>query len=169
LPATADARLRVSEALGGGGEESKQLYAGLIGVEFEERGIRVAGFAGQPAMARPTARYQYIFINGRFIRDRALLHAMKEAYRGLIEPHAQPVGILELEMDPALFDVNVHPQKTEVRFRDSGQAYRAVLVALREKLLGVNEEAAAVGLPPIPTEKLDGIGGTNVANLLGLS
>lgn len=90
----------------------------MIALDFEERGIKVAGFAGQPAMARPTARYQYVFLNGRYIRDRSLLHALKEAYRGLIEPASQPVGVLLLTMDPVMFDVNVHPQKTEVRFRD---------------------------------------------------
>ncbi len=135
LPATADARLRVAGALGGGTEETKGFYQGLVGIGFSERGITVKGFAGQPSLARPTARYQYLFLNGRFIRDRSLFHAMKEAYRGLIEPAAQPVAILFIEMDPAAFDINVHPQKTEVRFRDSGAVYRAVLAALREKLL----------------------------------
>ncbi len=135
LPATTDGQMRAAEALGGGGAETRDLYEDLIPIDFSERGIRVHGFAGQPAMARPTARYQYLFLNGRYIRDRSLFHALKEAYRGLIEPASQPVGILLLEMDPALFDVNVHPQKTEVRFRDSGAAYRAVLAALREKLL----------------------------------
>jgi DNA mismatch repair protein MutL len=144
LPATGDHGMRVAAALGGGGAETRDLYAGLIPVEYvEERavgesggGIRVYGYAGQPAMARPTAKYQYLFLNGRYIRDRSLLHAMKEAYRGLIEPASQPVGILMVDMDAGAFDVNVHPQKTEVRFRDSGSVYRAVLVALREKLLG---------------------------------
>jgi DNA mismatch repair protein MutL len=135
LPITADHRMRVAEALGGGGAETRDLYQELIPIDFTDRTVRVRGFAGQPAMARPTARYQYLFLNGRYIRDRSLFHALKEAYRGLIEPASQPVGILFLDMDPALFDVNVHPQKTEVRFRDSGTAYRAVLVALREKLL----------------------------------
>ncbi|HEY4329809.1 MAG TPA: DNA mismatch repair endonuclease MutL, partial [Phycisphaerae bacterium] len=135
LPATGDARMRAAEGLGGGGQESKDIYAGLMEIEFEERGIRVSGFAGQPAMARPTARYQYLFLNNRYIRDRSLFHAMKEAYRGLIEPASQPVAILQVQMDAGMFDVNVHPQKTEVRFRDSGSAYRSVLAALREKLL----------------------------------
>jgi DNA mismatch repair protein MutL len=140
LPITADPRMRIAEALGGGGggQETKDLYANLIDISFEERGIKVHGFAGQPAMARPTARYQYLFLNGRYIRDRSLLHAMKEAYRGLIEPASQPVGILMIEMDAHAFDVNVHPQKTEVRFRDAGSVYRAVLAALREKLLGTD-------------------------------
>jgi DNA mismatch repair protein MutL len=134
LPITMDGRMRVAEALVGDG--GKELYGDLLSVQFEERGIRVTGFAGQPSLARPTAKYQYLFLNGRFIRDRAILHALKEAYRGLIEPASQPVAILFIEMDPTLFDVNVHPQKTEVRFRDSGSVYRAVLAALREKLLG---------------------------------
>jgi len=133
LPITADHRMRVAEALVGDG--GKELYSQLIPLDFAERGIRVTGFAGQPSLARPTAKYQYLFLNGRYIRDRSLFHAMKEAYRGLIEPSAQPVAILFLEMDPTLFDVNVHPQKTEVRFRDSGAIYRPVLAALREKLL----------------------------------
>jgi DNA mismatch repair protein MutL len=133
LPVTGDHRMRVAEALVGDG--GKELYGQLIPVVFEERGVKVTGFAGQPSLARPTAKYQYLFLNGRYIRDRSLLHALKEAYRGLIEPASQPVGILFIEMDPTLFDVNVHPQKTEVRFRDSGSVYRPVLAALREKLL----------------------------------
>ncbi len=133
LPITNDHRMRVAEALVGDG--GKDLYGQLMPVDFSERGVRVTGFAGQPSLARPTAKYQYLFLNGRYIRDRSLLHALKEAYRGLIEPSSQPVAILFIEMDPTLFDVNVHPQKTEVRFRDSGSVYRPVLAALREKLL----------------------------------
>ncbi len=147
LLVTGDHRMRVAEALSGAGggaggaggaEGSKEFYGSLMGVAYEDRGIVVNGFAGQPASARPTAKYQYLFLNGRYIRDRSLFHAVKEAYRGLIAPASQPVGILMLEMDAGAFDVNVHPQKTEVRFRDSGSVYRAVLVALREKLLGTD-------------------------------
>ncbi|MCL2646278.1 MAG: DNA mismatch repair endonuclease MutL [Phycisphaerales bacterium] len=128
LPATSDHRMRVGEALG------KELYSELLTVEFKERGIRVSGFAGQPSLARTTAKYQYVFLNGRYIRDATILGAMKEAYRGLIEPASKPVAILFIEMEPSWFDVNVHPQKTEVRFRNSGAVYHAVLAALREKL-----------------------------------
>jgi DNA mismatch repair protein MutL len=134
LPATHDHHLRVAEALTGspGGAD---LHPHLLPLRFSERGITVTGFAGQPALARPNAKFQYLFLNNRFIRDRALLHALKEAYRGLTEPNAQPAALLFLHLDPASFDVNVHPQKTEVRFRDAGSIYRAVLAALREKLL----------------------------------
>ncbi len=134
LRATQDAHLRVAEALTGS-DGGGDLHAQLIPLRFEERGIGISGFAGQPSLARPNVKFQYLFLNGRFIRDRSLFHALKEAYRGLIEPAAQPAAILFLRMDPSWFDVNVHPQKTEVRFRDSGSVYRAVLAALREKLL----------------------------------
>ena len=132
LPITGDPRSRVAEAL------DRDLFDLLLPVNFDERGIRITGFAGQPSLARSTAKYQYLFLNGRYIRDRSLLHALKESYRGLIEPGHQPVGILFVEMDPTWFDVNVHPQKTEVRFRDSSAAYRALLAAVRETLLATD-------------------------------
>jgi DNA mismatch repair protein MutL len=129
LPATTDHQMRVAEALG------RELHDELLPVDFSERGIGVQGFVGKPALARATAKYQYLFLNGRYIRDRSLFHAIKEAYRGLIEPAAQPVAVLFITMDPMSFDVNVHPQKTEVRFRDSNGPYRTVLAAVRERLL----------------------------------
>jgi len=132
LPATTDHRVRVAEALG------KELHDQLLAVHFEERGITVSGFAGQPALARATAKYQYLFLNRRYIRDRSLFHALKEAYRGLIEPQSQPIAVLLIDIDPAQFDINVHPQKTEVRFRDASNVYRAVLAATRETLLATD-------------------------------
>lgn len=129
LPIASDPKARVSAALG------PELHDQLLAVDFRERGITVRGFAGQPALARATAKFQYVFLNGRFIRDRSLLHALKEAYRGLIEPISQPLAVLMIEMDPTAFDVNVHPQKTEVRFRDPNGPYSVVLAAVRERLL----------------------------------
>ena len=93
------------------------------------------GFRG-PTLARPPHRKVPIPFSQQPLHPRPrLLHALKESYRGLIEPSAQPVAILFLNMDPTLFNVNVHPQKTEVRFRDSGSVYRPLLAAIREKLL----------------------------------
>ncbi len=129
LPGTSDHRLRVAQVLG------RELYDQLIPVDSDQYGVQVTGFIGTPEVARATARFQYIFLNGRFIRDRSVLHAVKEAYRGLIEPAAQPLAVLFLQMDPAAFDVNVHPQKTEVRFRDTNAPYRSVLAAVRGELL----------------------------------
>ncbi len=129
LPVTSDHRLRVAQVLG------RELYDQLIPVDSDQYGVGVTGFIGTPEVARTTARFQHIFINGRFIRDRSVLHAVKEAYRGLIEPAAQPLAVLFLQMDPAAFDVNVHPQKIEVRFRDANAPYRSVLAAVRGELL----------------------------------
>jgi DNA mismatch repair protein MutL len=129
LPGTSDHRLRVAQVLG------RELYDQLIPVDSDQYGVQVTGFIGTPEVARATARFQHIFLNGRFIRDRSVLHAVKEAYRGLIEPAAQPLAVLFLQMDPAAFDVNVHPQKTEVRFRDANAPYRSVLAAVRGELL----------------------------------
>jgi DNA mismatch repair protein MutL len=129
LPATADAQARVIAAL------NKDLQGQLIALDHHEDGISVSGFAGTPATARATAHYQYLFLNGRYIRDRSIFHAVKESFRGLIEPHAQPVAVIFLAMPPTAFDVNVHPQKIEVRFREPNLAYRAVLAAIRQRLL----------------------------------
>jgi DNA mismatch repair protein MutL len=132
LPPTTDHRKRVAAALG------DELYDLFLPVDFDERGVRITGFVGKPELARATSKLQYLFLNGRFIRDRSLLHAVKESYRGLIEPSAQPVAVVFMEMAPDSFDVNVHPQKTEVRFRESNGPYRNVLAAVREKLLGTD-------------------------------
>ncbi|HTV48472.1 MAG TPA: DNA mismatch repair endonuclease MutL [Phycisphaerae bacterium] len=129
LPAASDHQVRIVEAFGG--EFKNQ----LIPISYTDPNIQVRGFVGLPETARATTRFQYLFLNGRYIRDRSIFHALKEAYRGLIEPAAQPVGVLFLVMAPVAFDVNVHPQKTEVRFRDPNLAYRAVLAAIREQFL----------------------------------
>ncbi len=137
LPPTADHPWRIVQALGA------ELKDKLLGVNLDDRHIRVSGWIGLPETARGTARYQYLFLNGRFIRDRSLLHSIKEAYRGLIEPNSQPVAVVFVWMHPEAFDVNVHPQKTEVRFREPNLPYRAVLAALREQLLARDLTAAA--------------------------
>lgn len=130
LPATHDPQVRVVTAL------NKELQGQLLALNHSETGIRVEGFVGKPATARATTHYQYLFLNGRYIRDRSIFHAVKESFRGLIEPQAQPVAVIFLQMPPAAFDVNVHPQKIEVRFREPNLPYRAVLAAIRQRLLG---------------------------------
>ncbi|HYE20785.1 MAG TPA: DNA mismatch repair endonuclease MutL [Tepidisphaeraceae bacterium] len=98
--------------------------------------VKILGLIGLPALARPTAKYQYLYLNGRHIRDRFIQHALREAFRGLTEPGRHPAAILMLNVPPGDVDVNVHPTKIEVRFKDSGRIHGLVLSAVREKLLG---------------------------------
>lgn len=98
--------------------------------------MQLRGIIGLPELARPTGKYQHIYLNGRPIRDKFIQHALREAYRGLTEPGRFPAAILMLEVPPQDVDVNVHPTKIEVRFRDGGRIHGLVLSAVREKLLG---------------------------------
>lgn len=107
----------------------------LLEVRRQEKAITIQALLGRPDRARTSSSYQYIFLNRRFIRDKFILHAFKEAYRGLIEPQKHPIVFLFLQMPPELFDVNVHPTKTEVRFENANWVYSQVLSALRDKLL----------------------------------
>lgn len=103
--------------------------------EFDDaRGMSLWGLAGLPEIARPTIKGQHVFINGRPVRDRTIQHALSEAYRGLIEPSRKPTVVLMLEMDPGSVDVNVHPAKAEVRFRDSSLVRSVILRAVRSAL-----------------------------------
>lgn len=145
FPATTDPQVRVVTAL------NKELQGQLIALDHAETGIEVHGFVGKPATARATAHYQYLFLNDRYIRDRSIFHAVKESFRGLIEPQAQPVAVIFLHMPPTAFDVNVHPQKIEVRFREPNLPYRAVLAAIRQRLLATDlTPRMRVPAPPTP-------------------
>jgi DNA mismatch repair protein MutL len=109
----------------------------------ERGGGLVFGLAGTPDIARASNKHQYVALNGRPIRDRNLSHAIKEAYRGLIPPEKHPVAVVLLQVDPAAADVNVHPTKAEVRFRQPSQMHGLVLAALRQQLLGHDLTPAA--------------------------
>ncbi|HIJ69794.1 MAG TPA: DNA mismatch repair endonuclease MutL [Planctomycetes bacterium] len=126
----------------------------LIELETEEKSIKIAALLGRPTQTRANNKLQYVFLNGRFIRDKFISHALREAYRGLIEPNKFPIVFLFLEMPPDRFDVNVHPTKIEVRFDNANLVHSAVLAALREKLLSINFEVSA--RMPIATVSLHG-------------
>ncbi|TVQ61677.1 MAG: DNA mismatch repair endonuclease MutL [Phycisphaerales bacterium] len=115
-----------------------ELESELLEVSADEldgaRGLTLWGLAGLPSVARATAKAQHVFLNGRTIRDRTVQHALREAYRGLIEPSRHPTAVLMLEMPPSAVDVNVHPAKLEVRFRDSSMVHQAVFRAVRDAL-----------------------------------
>jgi DNA mismatch repair protein MutL len=117
-----------------GAEVKDRLYP----IEAAHGPVRLRGFVADPACDRGNARMQYLFVNGRWVRDRSLGHALQEAYRGLLMTGRYAVAFLFLEMPPDQVDVNVHPTKAEVRFRDSHFLYSMVLGTIRQQLQGAN-------------------------------
>ncbi len=113
----------------------RELADHLIYVESADGDIRLSGYVAHPSQSRSNNRMQYVFLNGRHIRDRALQHALTEAYRGLLTVGRYPIAFLQFTMPPDLVDVNVHPTKLEVRFQDSGRLYSQLLSTLRGKFL----------------------------------
>lgn len=132
----------------------KELAPALLAFEHQDPidrgGYRVWGLAGQPAIAKATTKQQYVSLNGRAIRDRQITHAIKEAYRGLMPSDRQPVAAVFIEMDPRAVDVNVHPAKAEVRFREPSKIHGLVLHAIRQRLLGADLTPTATFRQPVP-------------------
>ncbi len=110
----------------------------LIPVESTAAGVRIWGYVGHPSRSKSTRKHQYLFLNGRWITDRSLQHALTEAYRGLLMVGRQPVAFLFIELPPDRVDVNVHPTKVEVRFQDSQQLFRQLLAMIRSKFLSMD-------------------------------
>ena len=115
------------------------------------RSIRVHGRVGLPDLARARADQQFAYVNGRFVRDKVIAHAARSAFEDVLHGHRQPVYALYVEIDPTRVDVNVHPTKIEVRFRDGREVHQAVLHAVDNALAA--PRAAVAGSQPaaVPT------------------
>jgi len=137
-------------ATGEGGDALIARIAQILGRDFrdnsveiagEKEGIRVAGFAGLPSFNRASASRQYVHVNGRPVRDRQLSGALRGAYSDMLARDRHAVCAIFIDIDPRLVDVNVHPAKAEVRFRDPGLVRALMISAIRRALGGAGIRA----------------------------
>ena len=129
LPPVSGTRERIAVFFG------RELADSLLWVEGRLDEMHLWGYVAHPSQSRSTAKGQFLFLGGRYVRDRSLSHALNEAYRGLLMVGRMPVAFLHLEIPPEEVDVNVHPTKIEVRFRDSNRIYSHLLATLRQTFL----------------------------------
>ncbi len=125
------------------------------GTSLRLPGVRVWGRAGIPDAARSRADHQFCYVNGRYVRDKVLTHAARSAYEDVLHGHRQPVYALYVEIDPARVDVNVHPTKIEVRFRDGREVHQAVRHAVENALAAPRAQAAVHGGAAVPAHLAD--------------
>lgn len=128
---------RITDVLG------SEFAAQSIWLEEESGGLRLWGMTASPTYQRHSRDSQYVFVNGRFVRDKLIAHAIKQAYQDVLHGDKHPAFVLFLELDPSLVDVNVHPAKTEVRFRESQAVHRFIFHSLHKALGKTSAEIQA--------------------------
>ena len=121
---------RLADVLG------KEFVENAVDIAAEREGVRLSGLVSIPAYSRGNAMQQFAYVNGRPVRDRQLAGAVRAAYSDLLARDRHPVTALFIELDPALVDVNVHPAKADVRFRDTGLVRGLIIGAIRQALAG---------------------------------
>jgi DNA mismatch repair protein MutL len=140
FPATGDDRLaRMAQVLG------KEFKENAIALDAEREDVVLTGFAGVPTFNRGNSAHQYAFVNGRPVQDKQILSAIRGAYAETVPSGRYPVAVLSITLDPALVDVNVHPAKSDVRFRDPGLVRGLIVGAIREALTRDGHRAATTG------------------------
>jgi DNA mismatch repair protein MutL len=124
--------------------------AETMDIELASAGLRLSGWLGLPTFSRAQPDLQYFFVNGRMIRDRLVTHALRQAYADVLFHGRHPAYVLYLELDPALVDVNAHPAKHEVRFRDARAIHGFLYQAVERALAGTRPAAADTPPPATP-------------------
>lgn len=119
---------RITDVLG------NEFASQSVWLDEESAGLRLWGMTASPTYQRHSRDTQYVFVNGRFVRDKLIAHAIKQAYQDVLHGDKHPAFVLFLELDPSLVDVNVHPAKTEVRFRESQAVHRFIFHSLHKAL-----------------------------------
>lgn len=112
----------------------REITAALIPVEFSSGNVSMTGFIGKPMLSRGNRAYENYFINGRFIKSNLISKAIEEGYHGYMMQHKYPFTVLHIEIESSLLDVNVHPSKMELRFRNSEEIYQNIINAIRYAL-----------------------------------
>ena len=118
----------------------KDVAENILEIEREYEGIIVKGVVGKPEIARSNRSNQLFFVNGRYVKDRTLTAAAEQAFKNVIPVNKYGFLVLNIEMDPAILDVNVHPAKLEVRFEDENKVFRAVYSAIKDALILAEEK-----------------------------
>ena len=138
-PGEAGLTERLRQALGG------EFAANSLDLDARREGVGLAGRIGLPTFSRPNALLQYLFVNGRAVRDKVLSGAMRAAYLDFLPADRHAVAVLFVSCDPQAVDVNVHPAKAEVRFRDAGLVRGLVVGALKQRLAEALHRASSTG------------------------
>ncbi|NLD14404.1 MAG: DNA mismatch repair endonuclease MutL [Gammaproteobacteria bacterium] len=156
---------RIGQLLGDGFLEQ------ALPIDVERNGLRLWGWVGLPTFSRSQADMQYFYVNGRIVRDKLVGHAVRQAYRDVLYGGRHPAFVLYLELDPSLVDVNVHPTKHEVRFRDGRTVHDFLYSTLNRSLADVrpgDAVSAPAAAPAVDIPRASGLAAGEFAGQSGL-